>query len=114
MHTRSGNTQMRHCAAKGGLGEETVLPGNKRPEQTRDPFYIFLRGQNFVEHIQLDFNSKLRLICETFRNFKETDSKRSPSEKTTHKSQRGIQSRVGGGDGWGRGEWWEENGNNCT
>ena len=26
----------------------------------------------------------------------------------------GVGSRVGSGDGWGRGEWWKGNGDNCT
>ena len=34
--------------------------------------------------------------------------------KDTWKNQRGIGSRVGSGDGWGGGELWGENGNNCT
>ena len=29
-------------------------------------------------------------------------------------NQSGIGSRVGSGDGGGRGEWWEENGDNST
>ena len=30
------------------------------------------------------------------------------------KAKEGVGSRVGGGDGWGGGEWWEENGHNCA
>ena len=30
------------------------------------------------------------------------------------KPPRGWVSRVGGGDGWGGGAWWGENGDNCT
>ena len=29
-------------------------------------------------------------------------------------SQEGIGSGVGGGDDWGRGQWWEEDGDHCT
>ena len=34
--------------------------------------------------------------------------------KDTGQSQRRVRSRVGGGDGWGGGKWWEGNGGNCT
>ena len=35
--------------------------------------------------------------------------------KRTHgQSQRGVDSRVGAGDGWDRGLRWGENGDNCT
>ena len=27
---------------------------------------------------------------------------------------KGVGLRVGGGDGWDRGEWWGKNGDNCT
>ena len=27
---------------------------------------------------------------------------------------KGVGSKVGGEDGWGRGEWWEENVDNCS
>ena len=30
------------------------------------------------------------------------------------KTKEGVGSRVGSGDGWGGGELWGENGNNCT
>ena len=30
------------------------------------------------------------------------------------KVKRGVGSRVGGGGGWGGGEWLRENGDNCT
>ena len=30
------------------------------------------------------------------------------------KPKGGVGSKVGGGDGWGGEEWWEENGDNCT
>ena len=31
-----------------------------------------------------------------------------------HQNQGGVGSRVGGGDGWGWREWWQENGDNCS
>ena len=34
--------------------------------------------------------------------------------KDTWTKPKGVVSRVGGGDGWGRGIWWGENGDNCT
>ena len=35
-------------------------------------------------------------------------------QRTHGQSQRGVGSRVGGGERWGRGEWCEKNGDNCT
>ena len=34
--------------------------------------------------------------------------------KDTWTKPKGVGLRVGGGDGWGRGAWWGENGDNCT
>ena len=34
--------------------------------------------------------------------------------KDTGTKPKGVGSRVGGRDGWGGEEWWEENGDNCT
>ena len=36
------------------------------------------------------------------------------SMKDTRTKPKGVGLRVGGGDGWGRGAWWGENGDNCT
>ena len=36
------------------------------------------------------------------------------SIKDSEQNQRGIGSRVGSGDGWGRGEYWGGNGDNYT
>ena len=33
--------------------------------------------------------------------------------RTHGQNQRGVGSRVGSGDGWGQGEWWEGHGDNC-
>ena len=35
-------------------------------------------------------------------------------QRTNGQSQRRVRSRVRSGDGWGHGEWWGENGDNCT
>ena len=34
--------------------------------------------------------------------------------KDTWTKPRGLESGEGGEDGWGWGEWWEENADNCT
>ena len=34
--------------------------------------------------------------------------------KDTWTKPRGVESGEGGGDGWGRGEWWGENAHKCT